>query len=122
MPSLLIMIDGILGFFDENLDFHLRQKVLHSLVTLSLNFRLIAITVGLTKKCVKVLCRQLAERTNDKKPLVFDAVYLLKKTQKRYINLTHALLDCYDESIELTEYCKQQVIVICPDTRHETDK
>jgi hypothetical protein len=33
--------------------------------------------------------------------MVFDAVYLLRKQLKERTNITHALLDFYDEDMEL---------------------
>jgi hypothetical protein len=56
MPSLVIMIDGIIGYWDEKKVFYLRSSVLNNLIALSTNFRLIAVAVGQTKKCVKRLC------------------------------------------------------------------
>jgi dipeptide/tripeptide permease len=64
---------------------------------LSTNFRLIAVAVGQTKKCVKRLCWHLAEKNDSRKPLVFDAVYLVIKIKSGRVDITHALLDCYDE-------------------------
>ena len=36
------------------------------------------------------------------------------------VNLTHALLDCYDEAMELDDYSQKQVIVISPDKEKQT--
>ena len=36
--------------------------------------------------------------------MVFDAVYLIKKHHKDRTNITHALLDFYDEEYELHDY------------------
>lgn len=47
--------------------------------------------------------------------MVFDAVYLLRKLPKDRTNLTHAMLDFYDEELELAQYCEKSVIVLSPD-------
>lgn len=41
---------------------------------------------------------------------------MLKKQTKSRVNLTHALLDFYDEQFELAEWCEKNVIVLSPDT------
>ena len=47
--------------------------------------------------------------------MVFDAVYRVKKTVKERANITHALLDFWDEDYELAEYCEQNLIFITAD-------
>lgn len=47
--------------------------------------------------------------------MVFDAVYLLRKLPKDRTNLTHALLDFYDEEMELAQFCEQSVVILSPD-------
>ena len=44
--------------------------------------------------------------------MVFDAVYVLKKSSRT--NITHALLDFYDEDQELAQYCYEKVIILHP--------
>lgn len=98
MPSLVIIIDGTIGYWDENKVFYLRSSVINNLIKLSTNVRLIAVAVGQTKKCVTRLCKQLSEKNEGRKPLVFDAVYLVAKIKSGRVDITHALLDCYDET------------------------
>jgi len=50
--------------------------------------------------------------------LVFDAVYLLKKTKRRRPDVTHALLDFYDEAKALSEFSTAQVVIISAETQN----
>ena len=47
--------------------------------------------------------------------MIFDAVYVLKKQHHERVNLLHPLLDFYDESFELGDYCPSKVVVLVPD-------
>lgn len=47
--------------------------------------------------------------------MVFDAVYRVKRFGKERSNITHALLDFWDEDYELAEYSEQHVIYITAD-------
>jgi|LauGreDrversion4_2_1035121.scaffolds.fasta_scaffold30939_2 hypothetical protein len=101
LPLLILNLDGIIGFFDEQKTYHIRSTALTQIVALSVNFRTIAFCQGQTKRCLKRLCQQLAERDNNRASIVFDAVYHLRKLAKDRTNITHALLDFYDEGLEL---------------------
>jgi len=48
--------------------------------------------------------------------MVFDAVYLLRKFKKERTNLTHALLDFYDEDLELAQFCQRSVVILNADS------
>ena len=47
--------------------------------------------------------------------MVFDAVYRVIKPIKERANITHALLDFWDEDYELAEYCSKHVIYLTSD-------
>ena len=47
--------------------------------------------------------------------MVFDAVYVLRKQNHERKNLTHALLDFWDENMELADYSTKQVVILSPD-------
>ena len=42
-------------------------------------------------------------------------MYKLRRNDKHIINITHALLDFYDEEMELAEYCEKNVVILSPD-------
>lgn len=50
--------------------------------------------------------------------MVFDAVYLLKKSKRRRPDVTHALLDFYDEAKALSEFSTAQVVIISAETQN----
>jgi len=41
---------------------------------------------------------------------------VLKRTKKIRPNITHALLDFYDESLALADYTLAKIIILCPET------
>lgn len=55
LPIIVIMIDGVIGFWDELKIFHIRSGVINQLITLSNNFRIVAVASGQTKRSVKRL-------------------------------------------------------------------
>jgi hypothetical protein len=62
LPVLMILIDGVIGFWDEQKIFNIRSGVINYLISLSTNYRVVAIAQGQTRKCVKKLCQFLSER------------------------------------------------------------
>lgn len=84
--------------------YHIRQATICLLVAMSCNFRLIAIATGQSKNAIRKVCKVLSEKDSSRPQLVFDAVYLLKKTKRRRPDVTHALLDFYDEAKTLSEF------------------
>ena len=58
----------------------------------------------------------LAEKGVQGRPaMIFDAVYVIKKGVRERTNLTHPLLDFYDEEQELSQFCERSIIVLSPD-------
>ena len=51
---------------------------------------------------------------------MFDGVYILRRNDKHFINITHALLDFYDEDMELADYCVKNVVILSPDDASHT--
>ena len=47
--------------------------------------------------------------------MVFDAVYKMRKLPKDRTNITHALVDFWDEDKDLATQCGQQVIFLTAD-------
>lgn len=75
MPLLCIDLNGVLGYFDENHCYNIKQNVFNLLFSLSLNFRIVGYIIGVRKHYVKRLIKNLSQGT---RPFVFDAVYLIK--------------------------------------------
>ena len=76
---------------------------------------MVAIRMSQKKKSIRRLCTQLSEKDGTRQGLVFDGVYKLRRNDKQIINITHALLDFYDEEMELAEYCEKNVVILSPD-------
>jgi hypothetical protein len=55
-PLLIFNLDGVTGYWDEAKVYHMRSSILKYLVALSNNFRLVAVGIGQTKKCIIKLC------------------------------------------------------------------
>ena len=71
LPLVVIDLDGGLGFWDEHKTYHLRHNFLSILVTMAVNFRLVAVSFRpQSRKMVRKLCKRLQSRS-----FVFDAVY-----------------------------------------------
>lgn len=60
MPVLLFFIDGTFGYWDEHKNFYTRATTISYLVSLSANYRIVAIALGQSKKQVKKLVQHLA--------------------------------------------------------------
>lgn len=102
----------MIGFFDESRVYQIRQAAYNQLVALSANYRTVAIGYGMTKNTLRRLCFQLAERDNSRLQLVFDAVYMLRRQNRHRPNITHTLLDFYDEQYELGEWSCKNVVIL----------
>ena len=81
LPLIVVMLDGVAGYWDEQKVYWVKSSVIQYLVALSTNYRVVGVAIGQSKKCVKKLCSQLAEKGPDRQPFVFDAVYLLRKPE-----------------------------------------
>lgn len=71
---------------------------------------MVAFCTGQTKNTVRKLCSLIADRG-----MVFDAVYRLKRMVKDRTNITHALLDFWDEDQDLGKQAERSVILLSPD-------
>lgn len=57
MPILIITVGGgVVGYWDEQKIYHIRQSSIDLLIALGCNYRLVAIAQGQSQKCVKKLC------------------------------------------------------------------
>ncbi len=119
MPVLIVTLDGGLGFLAENERcYYVRQSVVNLLAALSCNFKIIAVS-AMRKKMVRKICGQLAERNGERSGIIFDGVYkhypnVLSK-QKMAGNWSHALLDFYDEEMELEDWCEKKLVCLVPE-------
>lgn len=94
----MLNLDGVFGYWDEAKTYHIRYNSLQYLVSLSCNFRLVAIATAQSRGVVTRLCNWLAEKDFNKPLIVFDAVYVFARQKRDRLNITHALLDFYDEN------------------------
>ena len=92
LPMLMVNLDGIIGYFDELKMYFIKPSNITLLIALSNNFKVIAFCQGQSKNVLRKLCKLLQD-----KGMVFDAVYLLRRLKKDRVNITHALLDFWDE-------------------------
>ena len=76
-----------------------------------MNFKVIAFVSRQTKNTVRKLCSFFQE-----KGMVFDAVYILNRQRNSECNLSHQLLDFWDEDRDFAAQCDQTVVILQPDT------
>jgi hypothetical protein len=109
LPVLVISLDGALGYFDEYKNYHLREKSISYLQSLSHSFRLVAISME-PKSVIRRLCTNLSEM---QRSIYFDAVYKIARRSNSYrLNITHCLLDFQDENEESLDVFTQANIVL----------
>ena len=92
MPILIVNMDGVLGYWDDQQRFYFvfRQKIIEGLIQLSYDFRLVAVSSQRTKLINKVVQALMnipagSEATGGEanlKHLLFDAVYQLRSVNK----------------------------------------
>lgn len=112
MPILILNLDGAVGYWEKNV-YILRKGVIDSLITLSYDFRLIAVSSQRQKKIWKIIYALMNMspapcdgNNNQMRHLVFDAVYQLctqnedhkdrsfvKNIDEVHFDLTQVLLD-----------------------------
>ena len=119
MPVLIVTLDGGLGFYAENERcYYIRLSVLNLLAALSCNFKIIAVS-SMRKKMVRKLVGYLAERSGERSGIIFDGVYKLYANvlskRKQAGNWSHALLDFYDEEMELEDWCERKLVCLLPE-------
>jgi hypothetical protein len=78
LPILVVNLDGVLGFWDDTKKFFylFRTRVVESLIQLSYDFRIVAISNQRQKHIYKVVYGLMNLPMEDgNKTLIFDAVY-----------------------------------------------
>lgn len=82
MPVLIVNLDGMLGYWDEMKRSHyvLRSKVVDSMISLSYDFRLVAISTQSQKLMFKLIyglmnIQSTSDSDSSTRHLIFDAVY-----------------------------------------------
>lgn len=46
LPLIILDLDGVIGYWDENKIYHMRSSTLNYLIGLSINFRIVGIAQG----------------------------------------------------------------------------
>lgn len=57
LPVIVINLDGVIGYFDQCYNYHMKQADLIQIISLSNNFRIVAFAINTSKNMVKRLCK-----------------------------------------------------------------